>query len=78
MDDDENEEEDAPIIPKKKLKDPTVDTSYLPDRDRDKELNEKKIELQKEWLAEQERIKNEVSNRYIYIYIYSVYIVYVQ
>lgn len=45
---------------KKRLKDPSVDTSYLPDRERDREINEKKAQLQKEWLDRQEQIKNEV------------------
>ncbi len=48
---------------KKRLKDPSVDTSYLPDRDRDAEINAKKAQLQKEWLEEQDRIKNEVDRR---------------
>ena len=58
----EGDEEDitATLKAKKRLKDPTVDTSYLPDRDRDRELNEKKAQLQKEWLEKQEKIKNEV------------------
>jgi protein FAM50 len=50
----------AVLKAKKRLKDPTVDTSYLPDRERDKLLAEQKLQLQKEWLAQQDRIKNEV------------------
>lgn len=59
------EEEDVTSLlkAKKRLKDPTVDTSYLPDRERDRELNEKRQQLQKEWLEKQEQIKNEVSRR---------------
>lgn len=56
------EEEDITSLlkAKKRLKDPTVDTSYLPDRERDREINEKKEALRKEWLAQQEAVKNEV------------------
>jgi protein FAM50 len=57
---DEEEDITSLLKAKKRLKDPTVDTSYLPDRERDRELNEKREALQKEWLAQQEVIKNEV------------------
>ena len=50
---------------KKRLKDPTVDTSYLPDRERDREMNEKREQLQKEWLARQAEMKNEVSESHL-------------
>jgi protein FAM50 len=64
MDDDE-EEEDVPIqIKKKSLKNPSVDTSYLPDAERDRELNDKKEALKLEWLQQQEVIKNEVCNKH--------------
>lgn len=57
----EDAEAEAMFKNKKRLKDPTVDTSYLPDRERDREINEKKAQFQKEWLERQELIKNEVS-----------------
>jgi protein FAM50 len=47
-------------VPKKILKNPEVDTSFLPDRERDLEIQEARERLQKEWLEEQERIKLEV------------------
>lgn len=40
-------------------KDPTVDTSFLPDRERERLLAEQRAELKREWLAEQERVKGE-------------------
>lgn len=45
---------------KKVLKNPTVDTSFLPDRERESELQKAKEMLQTEWLEQQEIIKNEV------------------
>lgn len=45
----------------KKLKDPTIDTSFLPDLDREKELQKKKEQLSQEWIELQEQIKLEVS-----------------
>lgn len=54
------EEEDTFIMKKKKIcKDPSIDTSFLPDMDRDRELQEKKSQIQSEWLEEQERMKKE-------------------
>ncbi|KAK6998143.1 protein FAM50A-A [Biomphalaria glabrata] len=38
---------------------PEVDTSFLPDRDRDEEENQLRELLRQEWVATQERIKNE-------------------
>ncbi|KAK6025051.1 XAP5 protein [Ostertagia ostertagi] len=57
---DEEEEEEAPVITKKRLgMDPTIDTSFLPDKDREAEIERKKIELAAIWKAQQEREKNE-------------------
>jgi len=39
------------------MKDPTVDTSFLPDRERDEKERQERLRLKLEWLAEQERIK---------------------
>ncbi|PIO68168.1 XAP5 protein [Teladorsagia circumcincta] len=39
--------------------DPTIDTSFLPDKDREAEIERKKIELAAIWKAQQEREKNE-------------------
>ncbi len=46
--------------PKKKMKDPNVDTSFLPDREREKQMNEEKIRLTEEWHNKQELMKKEV------------------
>jgi protein FAM50 len=58
----ENGQESEDVIgpPKKKMKDPTVDTSFLPDREREKQMNEEKIRLTEEWHHKQEQIKKEV------------------
>ncbi|XP_066283153.1 protein FAM50A-like isoform X8 [Branchiostoma lanceolatum] len=69
-DDDDEEEEEEEIQPaslfpvavfkKKKLgKNPDVDTSFLPDRDREEEENKLREELRQEWEGKQEKIKNE-------------------
>lgn len=48
-------------IPTKKLsKDPSVNTAFLPDRERDRIIKEETEKLRKEWLEQQEVIKNEV------------------
>lgn len=59
---DEDEEEDV-FVPKKRLgMDPSVDTSFLPDRDRELQVERKKLELAREWQLQQEREKNEEIN----------------
>lgn len=64
LDDDEAEETDASSEPESKRpklsKNPNVDTSFLPDREREAKEREMREELRKKWLAEQERIKNEI------------------
>lgn len=40
-------------------KDPTVDTSFLPDQQRDLELQKERQRLEKEWKQEQERLKRQ-------------------
>ncbi|KAG0172759.1 hypothetical protein DFQ29_008263 [Apophysomyces sp. BC1021] len=47
--------------PKKRrmLKDPTVDTSFLPDREREEKERQEREELRKEWLRKQEEIKSD-------------------
>lgn len=44
----------------KLLKNPNIDTTHLPDREREAQEREEREQLRKQWLAEQERIKNEV------------------
>jgi protein FAM50 len=41
-------------------KDPSVDTSFLPDRERDERERLERLRLKQEWLAEQERKKEEI------------------
>ncbi|KAF6090379.1 family with sequence similarity 50 member A [Phyllostomus discolor] len=55
-------EREAPEISMKKRKlgkNPDVDTSFLPDRDREEEENRLREELRQEWEAKQEKIKSE-------------------
>jgi protein FAM50 len=63
-DDDENDgqeqEEEISFPVKKSLKNPNVDTSFLPDPRKEKEMELKKEHLKKEWMEEQERIKQDV------------------
>lgn len=47
-------------IPKKIAKNPDVDTSHLPDRERDERMRQERERLKQEWLAEQEVIKNQM------------------
>ncbi|XP_006002578.1 protein FAM50A isoform X1 [Latimeria chalumnae] len=52
-------EEEIPMKKKKLGKNPDVDTSFLPDRDREEEENRLREELRQEWEAKQEKIKSE-------------------
>jgi protein FAM50 len=54
-------QENSAILVKKTKKDPTVMTSFLPDKDRDMVQRQERERLQKEWLGQQTAIKNEVS-----------------
>mmetsp|Transcript_22056 Transcript_22056/g.55354 ORF Transcript_22056/g.55354 Transcript_22056/m.55354 type:complete len:282 (+) Transcript_22056:60-905(+) len=56
---DEDEEEEVVTVPKKSLKDPTVNTAFLPDRERDEEEAKAREILKQQWLKEQEKIKQE-------------------
>lgn len=49
------------------MKDPTVDTSFLPDKERDEREREERLRLKRQWLETQERIKS----KFVYIYIIS-------
>ncbi|CAJ0589812.1 unnamed protein product [Cylicocyclus nassatus] len=56
----DEEEEEEPVIVKKRVgMDPTIDTSFLPDKEREAEIARRKEELAAEWRAQQEREKNE-------------------
>ncbi|XP_073397332.1 protein FAM50A [Dendrobates tinctorius] len=59
MEEDESEKEDLPKKKKKLGKNPDVDTSFLPDRDREEEENRLREELRQEWERKQEKIKSE-------------------
>ncbi|KAL0269486.1 UNVERIFIED_CONTAM: hypothetical protein PYX00_007198 [Menopon gallinae] len=56
---DEEEEEEKPTVIKKIKKNPDVDTSFLPDRDREEEENMLREELRQEWASQQARLKEE-------------------
>ncbi|KAL5206112.1 hypothetical protein ABZP36_034321 [Zizania latifolia] len=58
-DDFENQETQKKHGPIKIGKDPTVETSFLPDREREAEEQAERERLKKQWLCEQELIKNE-------------------
>ncbi|XP_034393627.1 protein FAM50A isoform X2 [Cyclopterus lumpus] len=61
-DDDDEEEEEVDYCPARKKylgKNPDVDTSFLPDRDREEEENRLREELRQEWELKQEKIKSE-------------------
>jgi len=53
------QEEKAPVVVSGSLKNPNVDTSFLPDRAREAALAAERDRLQQEWLEDQERIKQE-------------------
>lgn len=56
----DEEEENEPLLKKKKLgKNPDVDTSFLPDREREEDEKRVREELRMEWVQKQERLKNE-------------------
>ncbi|XP_015266017.1 PREDICTED: protein FAM50A-like, partial [Gekko japonicus] len=55
----ELEREELPTKKRKLGKNPDVDTSFLPDRDREEEENRLREELRQEWEAKQEKIKSE-------------------
>ncbi|RKO89342.1 XAP5, circadian clock regulator-domain-containing protein, partial [Blyttiomyces helicus] len=60
MDDEGNGDDDAATsLPKKVKKDPTVDTSFLPDKEREAVEQQERDSLKAEWLASQEKIKTE-------------------
>ncbi|CEP15800.1 hypothetical protein [Parasitella parasitica] len=60
----EDEKTDKDKVSKKRrmLKDPTIDTSFLPDREREEQERIEREELRKEWIVKQEEIKNEKIN----------------
>ncbi|XP_049980983.1 protein FAM50A isoform X1 [Alexandromys fortis] len=59
MYEEELEREEITTKKRKLGKNPDVDTSFLPDRDREEEENRLREELRQEWEAKQEKIKSE-------------------
>ncbi|CAJ0584775.1 unnamed protein product, partial [Mesorhabditis spiculigera] len=56
----DDEEEEEVFVPKKRFgMDPSVDTSFLPDRERELQVERKKEELAREWQRQQDIEKNE-------------------
>ncbi|KAG8978376.1 hypothetical protein FRC05_010621 [Tulasnella sp. 425] len=51
--------ESAPAAKRPKLKNPAVDTSFLPDRDREEQERLLREELRQKWLKDQEAVKKE-------------------
>uniref|UniRef100_H2YYX6 FAM50A/XAP5 C-terminal domain-containing protein n=1 Tax=Ciona savignyi TaxID=51511 RepID=H2YYX6_CIOSA len=47
------------VLPKKAKKNPDVDTSFLPDREREAQEEGMKEQIRKEWVTKQENLKNE-------------------
>lgn len=58
-----------PGVPPPKLgkKNPHVDTSFLPDRERERGMLEQREKLKKEWMEEQEKIKSERLVTLVYV-----------
>lgn len=53
------DEEEKPAKRPKSRKNPEVDTSFLPDREREEEERRQREELRQEWLRKQEEMKKE-------------------
>ncbi|XP_023295332.2 protein FAM50 homolog [Lucilia cuprina] len=54
-----NPEEPVPVIKKKIFKNPDVDTSFLPDREREEEENRLREQLRQEWVMQQAALKDQ-------------------
>ena len=55
----EDDTEEPPVKRNKLKKNPNVDTSFLPDREREEAERKERERLRLEWLTKQERIKKE-------------------
>jgi protein FAM50 len=53
------ESEEISVTTKKIKKDPNVDTSFLPDREREEEENRLREELRQQWAEQQQKLKEE-------------------
>lgn len=57
---DEDDDDELSIIPSKKVrKNPDVDTSFLPDREREEKENKLREELRQEWVGQQATLKDQ-------------------
>ena len=56
-DDEENEEDAAPLKKRKFGKDPSIDTEFLPDREREAKVAAQRQALKEEWISKQAAIK---------------------
>ena len=56
---DEDNEKSSDKAKPKAFKDPTIDTSFLPDKERDLRLQQERKQLAKQWKEQQEKIKQE-------------------
>ncbi|EEB09116.1 xap-5-like protein [Schizosaccharomyces japonicus yFS275] len=58
----QDEEDQTVVVPKKRSirRDPTVETSFLPDQEREIEELKKREELRKKWIKEQEELKEKI------------------
>ncbi|XP_022249778.1 LOW QUALITY PROTEIN: protein FAM50 homolog [Limulus polyphemus] len=55
-----NDETDEPVVKKKKIgKNPNVDTSFLPDKEREEEEQRLREELRQQWEEKQQKLKSE-------------------
>ncbi|CAK8689309.1 protein FAM50A-like [Clavelina lepadiformis] len=57
--DGEDDEDEEFVVAKKVKKNPDVDTSFLPDRDREAQENELREKIRKEWVEKQDKLKSE-------------------
>lgn len=62
LEEEEVDEDSEPVVPLKKKKpgkNPDVDTSFLPDREREEMERKEREHIRQEWVEKQEKIKNE-------------------
>lgn len=60
VDADADNDDDEPVLPRKKVrKNPDVDTSFLPDRDREEDENRLREELRQQWVSQQATLKDQ-------------------
>lgn len=54
-----DDDDDEPVLRKKVRKNPDVDTSFLPDRDREEDENRLREELRQQWVSQQATLKDQ-------------------